>query len=130
VPGAKAYIASLQLALQRAGGQLICHAAVQSLVREGGRVAGVCALVDGHSRTFHAQRGVVLAAGDYANNPALIAEFKGERFSTIEGINPFAGGDGHVLARQIGARLINMEITYGPELRFVPVSKKPFQQVL
>ena len=130
VPGAKAYIASLQLELQRAGGKLICNAHVQSLERNGDRVDGVCVAVDGQRFTFYARRGVVLAAGDYANNAALIAEFKGERFGPIEGINPFAGGDGHVLARQIGARLVNMEITYGPELRFVPASKRPFQQVL
>jgi len=135
VPGAKAYIASLQLELQRAGGKLICSADVQSLERSGDsvsgmRVSGVRVAVDGRCVTFHARRGVVLAAGDYANNPGLIAEFKGERFGTIEGINPFAGGDGHLLARQVGARLMNMEITYGPELRFVPSSKRPFQQAL
>ncbi len=130
VPGAKAYIAALQLALQRAGGTLICNAHVQSLERDGDRVAGVLVAVDGRPVTFHARRGVVLAAGDYANNPALIAEFKGERFGAIEGINPFAGGDGHLLAREVGAQLVNMDITYGPELRFVPSSKRPFQQVL
>lgn len=57
-------------------------------------MAGVRATIDGRFFAFHARRGVVLAAGDYANNPALIAEFKGERFAAIEGINPFARGDG------------------------------------
>lgn len=130
VPGAKAYIASLQLALQAAGGKLICNAHVQALEREGDRVAGVRVAIDGRCSAFRARCGVVLAAGDYANNPALIAEFKGQRFGAIEGINPFAGGDGHVLAREAGARLVNMEITYGPELRFVPASKRPFRQAL
>lgn len=130
VPGAKAYIASLQIALQQAGGKLICNAQVQSLLRNGDRVTGVEVTVDGRTVTFHASRGVVLAAGDYANNSALIAEFKGEQYKAIEGINMYAGGDGHTLARQIGAKLMNMEITYGPELRFVPASKRPFQQAL
>lgn len=130
VPGAKAYIACLQLALRAAGGKLICNADVRSLERDGDRVAGVRVDVDGRCFTFRGRRGVVLAAGDYANNPALIAEFKGERFGEIEGINPFAGGDGHLLARQVGARLVNMEVTYGPELRFVPSAKRPFQQAL
>jgi fumarate reductase flavoprotein subunit len=127
VPGAKAYIASLQFELQRAGGTLICDAHVESLERNGDRVAGVRVAIKSRRFTFHARRGVVLAAGDYANNPALIAEFKGEQFAGIEGINPFACGDGHILARHVGARLMNMEITYGPELRFVPASKRPFQ---
>jgi fumarate reductase flavoprotein subunit len=93
-------------------------------------VTGVSVAIDGRHCRFAARRGVVLAAGDYASNRALIAEFKGERFGAIEGINPFAGGDGHVLAREVGARLVNMEITYGPELRFVAASKRPFQQAL
>jgi fumarate reductase flavoprotein subunit len=29
-----------------------------------------------------------------------------------------------------GAQLVNMDVTYGPELRFVPSSKRPFQQWL
>jgi fumarate reductase flavoprotein subunit len=73
---------------------------------------------------------VVLAAGDYANNAKIIAQYKGNQFQNIDGINPFATGDGHELARQAGAVLVNMDITYGPELRFVPSAKKPFQQWL
>lgn len=57
VPGAKAYIASLQLALQRAGGKLICNAHVHSLERSGDRVAGwpACELLSTavFSRSMH-----------------------------------------------------------------------------
>jgi succinate dehydrogenase/fumarate reductase flavoprotein subunit len=131
VPGAKAYIAALQLALQRAGGQLICDASVDELLRDHqGRVTGVRASIAGESQEFLAARGVILAAGDYANNATMIAAHKGERFQLIEGINPFTTGDGHRLAEQAGAKLVNMDVTYGPELRFVPSSKRPFQQWL
>jgi len=130
VPGAKAYIAAFQLALARAGATLICDASVDSLVQSEGRVMGVHATIDGRSQPFKARRGVVLAAGDYANNPDTIAQHKGDRYQQIEGINPFAQGDGHRLAGKAGARLLNMDVTYGPELRFVPASRKPFQQWL
>ncbi len=130
VPGAKAYIASLQLALQKAGGKLVCNASVDRLLRDGVRVTGVQAIVDGQLREFHARRGVILAAGDYANSPDIIAQHKGEQFRSIEGINPFATGEGHQLASDAGAKLMNMDVTYGPELRFVPSSKRPFQQWL
>ena len=131
VPGAKAYITALQLELHRAGATLICDAAVESLTRtEAGRVVGVQASVDGRSEPFHASRGVILAAGDYANNAEVIAQYKGHGYRQVEGINPFATGEGHELARRAGARLINMDVTYGPELRFVPPSRKPFQQCL
>ena len=130
VPGAKAYVATLQLAVQQAGGTLLCGAEVQDLLQDGGRVVGVRVNVQGESREFHAACGVILAAGDYASSADLIARHKGERFRQIEGINPFASGDGHRLAARVGARLENMDITYGPELRFVTRSKKPFRQWL
>ncbi|PAW84788.1 MAG: FAD-binding dehydrogenase [Pedosphaera sp. Tous-C6FEB] len=130
VPGAKAYIAALQMRLTRLGGEVLCDAAVMELLRADGRVCGVRALVHGAERELHATRGVVLAAGDYANSPELIARHKGERFANIEGINPHATGDGHRLAQAAGARLLNMDITYGPELRFVAPPGRTFQQLL
>ncbi|MBI3466006.1 MAG: FAD-binding protein, partial [Planctomycetes bacterium] len=39
-------------------------------------------------------------------------------------------GDGIRLAEQAGAQLLNMDITYGPELRFVSPTKKAFQNWL
>ncbi len=131
VPGAKAYIAALQIALQRAGGKLTCGADVKQLLRDDdGHIVGVQAEVNSQPTEFRATRGVVLAAGDYANNARMIAEHKGDRFRDIEGINPLATGDGQNLAREAGAKLLNMDVTYGPELRFVASSKTPFQQWL
>lgn len=130
VPGAKAYIAALQMAILRLGGTIQCDCAGVSLVKDGNRVVGVRAWHRGQDREFRGRRGVVLAAGDYANGAEWIARYKGERFGAIEGINPHARGDGHRLALEAGASLVNMDITYGPELRFVPPSRKPFQQLL
>jgi len=130
VPGAKAYIAVLQAQLQRCGGETLCDARVVDLVSEDGRVAGV--VVDGGTerREYKARRGVVLAAGDYANSSELISRFKGDQFGDVEGINPRSSGDGHVLAERAGARLVNMDVTYGPEIRFVPRPGRTFQQLL
>jgi len=131
IPGAKAYVAALQLALRKFGGKLICDASVDQLLQdESGKIVGVNARVNGILTEFRAARGVVLASGDYANNSKTIAQYKGDQFQNIEGINPFATGDGHELAQKVGAVLVNMDITYGPELRFIPSSKKPFQQWL
>jgi fumarate reductase flavoprotein subunit len=130
VPGAKAYIAALQMRVQRLGGTILCNCAVVELLKAGKRVAGVRVLQDGTLREFQAHRGVVLAAGDYANSSDLIRRYKGEEFGAVEGINPHATGDGHRLVIQAGGQLVNMDITYGPELRFVAPRRKPFQQVL
>ncbi len=130
VPNAKAYIAVLQARLVRLGGTIRTSAPVEDLVLAGGAVCGVIARVEGSRRQIRARRGVVLAAGDYASSPELIAEYRGPRFSEVEGINPHAGGDGHRLAERAGAQLVNMDITYGPELRFLPPERATVDQLL
>ncbi|MCA9006018.1 MAG: FAD-dependent oxidoreductase, partial [Planctomycetaceae bacterium] len=130
VPNAKAYIAAFQARIIRLKGTIICSAPVVELVSDGTRITGVVAEIEGTLTTITAKRGVVLAAGDYSSAPEMIARFKGDRFQTIEGVNPKACGDGHLLAERAGARLLNMDITYGPELRFVPPPGDPFEQLL
>jgi len=130
IPGAKAYITVLQARLIKLGGTVLTDAPVVDLILDKGKVTGVRAEVDRIARSFFARSGVVLAAGDYANSPALIARFKGEQFAHIEGISERATGDGHLLAEKVGAQLVNMNVTYGPELRFVPPKTKTFQQLL
>jgi fumarate reductase flavoprotein subunit len=130
IPGAKAYITVLQARLIKLGGTVLTDAPVVDLIIDDGRVKGVWAEVDNGARSFFARLGVVLAAGDYANSSTLIARFKGEQFAHIEGISERATGDGHLLAEKAGAQLVNMNVTYGPELRFVPPKTKTFQQLL
>ncbi len=120
VPNAKSYIAALHSRLIQKGGTLLCYTSVTQLVKEEDRVMGVVAENDQGSQTYRARLGVVLAAGDYANSHSMIERFKGSKFAAIDGINPNAKGDGHRLAENIGANLLNMDITYGPELRFIP----------
>lgn len=134
VPGAKAYVATLHARLVKLGGTVRVNSPVASLLQnDDGSVVGVAVAdetVPGEELEFMAKRGVVLAAGDYANCPDTIARFKGGRYASIEGINPDADGDGHRLAEAAGAQLLNMDVTYGPELRFVPPPGKTFQQLL
>ena len=130
VPSAKAYIVVLQTEVLRRGGQILCDHQVTSLLRDGQRITGVKANHRGADAVFQARRGVVLAAGDYAGSAQLIAQYKGEKYREIEGINPHSHGDGHYLVTEAGGVLVNMDITYGPELRFVSPARKPFQQLL
>lgn len=77
------------------------------LVQEGGRVTGVIGKTkDGEHILFHAKRAVILATGDYTNNPAMvarwcpdIADFDKKQFGKT--------GDGHVLAVSAGAQMEN-----------------------
>jgi succinate dehydrogenase/fumarate reductase flavoprotein subunit len=131
VPGAKAYVATLHARFLKLGGTVVVNAPVRRLVQNSaGATVGVIAECSGEKIEFRASRGVVLAAGDYANCPDTISRFKGDRYASIEGINPDAGGDGHRLAEAAGAKLLNMDVTYGPELRFIPPPGRTFQQLL
>ncbi len=130
IPNAKAYIATLQARLLRLRGTIHCNAPVSKLVRENGRISGVETCIDGRSTYLHATRGVVLATGDYPNSSEIIARYKGSQFANIGGINETATGDGHLLAQEAGAKLLNMDLTYGPEIRFIPSRKKNFTQIL
>jgi hypothetical protein len=93
-------------------------------------VVGVVAKTDGRTRVFRARLGVVLAAGDYTNSTAMITKYRGARFAAVEGLNPDAMGEGHLLAEAVGAKLVNMDITYGPEFRFVAPTKRGVDQLL
>jgi len=120
VPSAKAYITTLQGRLRQLGGTIQCNAPVSELLVADQRVTGVRVTRSGETLTYHAGHGVVLAAGDYTNAPDLIADHKGKRYANIEGINPHSTGDGQKLAAAVGGHLVNMDVTYGPELRFIP----------
>jgi fumarate reductase flavoprotein subunit len=121
VPGARAYIEVLAARLRALGGEVLCGVAVTELVLRHGRIAGVRALGGaGETHEIAARRGVVLAAGDYAGNAEMLAQHAGPRFRDLEGVNPNARGEGQLLAASAGAVLLNMDVVYGPELRFPP----------
>lgn len=130
IPGAKAYIAVLHSKLLNLGGEVKTNSPVVGLTKDNSRITGIIVQRDGKREEYAADLGVVLAAGDYANSADLISQHLGEEFAIIEGINPRATGDGHMLAKEAGAQLVNMDIAYGPELRFIPPKKKTFQQLL
>ena len=130
VPNAKAYVTALQRRLLTLGGEIRCSAPVRKLIMDEGAVSTLEVELEGDADRLEARRGIVLAAGDYSSSKSLIARFKGDNYAHIDGINPHAEGDGHRLVESIGGRLLNMDVTWGPEIRFVPPSKDPFLHLL
>ena len=63
---------------------------------------------------------VVLAAGDFTNDPELKARYMGPQEAKVEGVNITATGDGQKLALALGARIVNGDLALGPEIRFIP----------
>jgi succinate dehydrogenase/fumarate reductase flavoprotein subunit len=132
IPNAKAYIAVLQRRALRQGVRMLFEHSAERILREGGGpVTGVEARrANGALLRLRAGKGIVLAAGDYSNGEAVKRDYLPPDVSAVEGINPYATGDGHILARSAGAEIVNMEVVYGPEIRFVPPPRPPFTQLL
>ena len=133
VPNAKAYIAVLQKRFLDHGGELVGSLRATELVKDRtGRVIGVCAerADDGTTVRIGARRAVILTCGDFANAPDLKRQYIGELEATIEGINPTATGDGHRIGLGAGAAVANMQVVYGPEIRFIAPPREPFTQLL
>lgn len=119
LPNSRAYPYYLGRAARQRGVDIRLNAPVVQILRaDDGGVRGVLARIDGREVEVEARAGVVLAAGDYSNDPELKQRFRPE-LARIAGINPTATGDGHKLGEALGARVVNGEVVYGPGLRFV-----------
>lgn len=124
LPNSRAFIVHLGRAARHAGVDIRLRHRARALASEGGRVRAVeCDTPHGKQR-FRAHGGVVLAAGDFTNDPELKAHHMGSQEAKVEGVNRLATGDGQKLALALGARVINGDQALGPELRFVPPQRK------
>lgn len=119
LPNSRAYPYYLDRAARKRGVDVRLNAPVVRLLQaDDGGVCGVLARIDGQDVEVKARAGVVLAAGDYSNDPELKQRFRPE-LAAIAAINPTATGDGHKLGEALGARVVNGDVVYGPGLRFV-----------
>lgn len=126
LPNSRSFITHLERAARRAGVEIRTSCRVRRLAVEQGRVVGVDAECDNGTRQFRARGGVVLATGDFTNDPDLKGRFMGSQEAKVEGVNSTATGDGQKLALALGARVLNGDLALGPEIRFVPPERQNF----
>ncbi len=126
LPNSRSFIYHLSRRAKRVGVQILTEQHVQSLVVEAGRVVGLEVQQGASNRRFIARSGVVLAAGDFTNDPEFKRRFMGQQQSKVEGINRTATGDGQRMAEHLGAQVINGDLALGPELRFMAPAKENF----
>ncbi len=119
LPNSRSFIYHLTRRARRAGVEIRTGMRVTSTVLEGGRVTGVDAECNRVPWRFTARGGVVLAAGDFTNDPAFKARFMGPQEAKVDGVNATATGDGQRLGEALGARIVNGDLALGPELRFI-----------
>jgi fumarate reductase flavoprotein subunit len=125
LPSSKAYIHHLWKEARRLGVKVLLNARAQKLITTGGRVTGIEAVMDGRMVQFSATCAVVLASGDFSSGRELKQQYLADAIRDIEGINPASTGDGQRLALEVGGNIVNGDIVFGPEMRFVvpPVNK-------
>ena len=126
LPNSRSFIYHLGRRARRAGVTVLTDYRVTGLWQESGRIVGVHA--QGPDGVLHvrARGGVVLAAGDFTNDPGYKARFMGPQESKVEGVNVTATGDGQRLAEALGARIVNGDLALGPELRFIAPARETF----
>jgi succinate dehydrogenase/fumarate reductase flavoprotein subunit len=116
LPNSLSYIYHLERHARHIGVDIRLDMQVSALLTEGGAVTGVAC---GEERRFGARSGVVLAAGDFTNDPELKSRYMGPQQAKVEGVNVTATGDGHKLALPLGAHIVNGDLALGPEIRFI-----------
>ncbi len=96
-----ALVARLFYGLRKRGVPVLFGAPVVELIRDGGRVVGAAVGEDG--RRIRARRGVVLATGGFAHNPAFRAEFMPASAPPRSMAAAANAGDGLEMATRAGA---------------------------
>ena len=124
LPNSRSYAYHLERHCRKLGVHV--HPSTQSerLLEEDGAVVGVEARVNGgDARQFRARCGVVLAAGDFSNGRELKQRFASSAVVDVDAVNPTATGDGHRMAMELGATVVNGDIVRGPIMRFIPPTR-------
>lgn len=130
MPNSAAYIFHSERHARRIGVNIVTQARARRLLTDNGEVTGVeFERADGTVETLEATRGVILAAGDYAADPEFKGKFISPAVGATEAVNPTNTGDGHRMALELGARIINADM-FGGGMRFVRPPQPAWQSRL
>jgi succinate dehydrogenase/fumarate reductase flavoprotein subunit len=125
VPNSRSFAYHLQRYCRQLGVDIRTGTAARRLIVEGGRVAAVEAADNaGRTAVFRARGAVVLASGDYSGGRELKAEFASADVAEVDAVNVTNTGDGHRMARELGAVVLNGDIIRGPIMRFIPPTRE------
>ena len=124
LPNSRSFIYHLRRRALRSGVEIRTGLRVTELMQEGEKITGVVAQGADGTWTIRAQGGVVLAAGDFTNDPQFKARFMGAQEAKVEGVNQTATGDGQRMAERVGASIVNGDLALGPEIRFIAPAKE------
>ena len=131
VPNSRSFAYHLVRYCRRIGVDIRAGIHARRLVTDGGRVIGIEATdAAGAARTFRARGGVVLASGDYSGGRELKTEFASADMAQVDAVNVTNTGDGHHMARELGAVVLNGDLISGPIMRFIPPTRPNWLRAL
>lgn len=111
LPTSGSYIYHLSRRARRLGVDIrLRMRAVRFLVKAGRVVGVVCTDFRQREVTLRARGGLVLASGDFTANPELKAAYISPRVAAVQPVNPGSTGDGHLMAMQLGAKVLNGDV--------------------
>ncbi len=91
---------------------VLLNTKAEKLLVENGRVSGVLTISDKGTVVYKA-KAIILATGGYGSSREIINRYS-PKYSEIMSVTlPFATGDGHNMAAEVGAQLVNMDFICG-----------------
>ena len=131
LPNSRAYGYWLEKRARAIGVDIRTGRRAKRFLLNGRRVAGVeCVREDGTLERYRARGGVVLSCGDFSAGEELKRRFvRRELVNMKTGCNPANTGDGHLMAMELGARVLNSHMAVG-RVRFIAPTRRRLVQLL
>jgi len=131
LPNSRAYGYWLVKRARKLGVDIRSERRVNRLVWNGSRVEAVeCLGPDGAVERYEASGAIVLACGDYSASKELKQRYARPEFVNMRtSCNPANTGDGHVMAMDLGARILNSHMVFA-RVRFEPPPRRAFVHAL
>ncbi|MCV0407235.1 MAG: FAD-binding protein [Rhizobiaceae bacterium] len=124
LPHSRSFVRHLETECRRLGVEILTAHRVTRLIQEDDAVRGIEIDGDTGAKRVDVQFGVILASGDFsASEPEYKRKFMSGPLLSIGGINPTSTGDGQKLAETAGAEVVNGDLAWGPEIRFLAPPK-------
>ena len=127
LPNSKSFIYHLSKRASKVGVKVYTKLQAERLIQEGLYIVGVEARDDQDKLHVFHTKAVILASGDFNASPDFKVEFNAHEQISIPAVNTYATGDGHRMARQAGAIVLNGDIAFNdPRFRFAPPPVQPW----
>jgi len=131
VPNSGAFPYILGRRCKKIGVDIRLSTGADSVIMENGRAVGVIAKdATGAIWSFRATRGVVLSTGDFSGGAALKRSYISDDAALTPAVAEASFGDGHQMVLDVGGRILNGDLVWGPLMRFVPPPNKGLIQRL